>query len=175
MANDFTANRFTGRFPVSEPQDEEEEESCKKCLTKEIRYVCGTNGRTYNTECELNYDRCQFGVDVAREHYGPCAGDKSSLMLGDFVNDFLEEVAKEEEEEQEVETCENLRCTFEKDPVCGEFRDVLIPYINTCYMKMFSCKLAGNLYSIRARGKVIILNYSLITVVRLLTTDLAKA
>ena len=155
MANDFTANRFTGRFPVhpeiEEAEEEEVEESCKKCLTKEIRYVCGTNGKTYNTECELNWDRCQFGVDVAREHYGPCADDKSSLMLGDFVNDFLEEFA-----EEEVETCENLRCTFEKDPVCGEFRDVLIPYINTCYMKMFSCKLAGNLYSIQARGKVYI-------------------
>lgn len=140
MANDFSANRFMGRFPVPSS-------SCKKCYTREIRYVCGTNGKTYDTECALDYDRCYNKVDVELDGYGPCENDRQSLMLDDFMNDFIEEEA------EEIETCENIRCTNEKEPVCGEFREVIIPYINKCYMKIFSCKLAGNLYSIKSRGK----------------------
>ena len=84
------------------------------------------------------------------KHRGAC-GMQNDIFGGRFFGFEFDY------EEAEEETCENINCDgTRQNPVCGEYRDIIQPYYNKCEMKKASCSIARNLYSIQARGKVII-------------------
>ena len=44
-----------------------------KC-TRELKHVCGSDGKTYNNECVLHFEACLEGKDVSVAHNGSCDG-----------------------------------------------------------------------------------------------------
>ena len=122
------------------------------------RPVCGTDGKTYERECQLEKVSCETFGDVELDHYGECESQMLNdggmggfgwgglPMWGGFGNDF--------EEDEVEETCENIDCAFERDvAVCGEYRGTTQVYINACTMRAQSCKLDGTLDGIKKVGK----------------------
>lgn len=44
----------------------------RNCSGEERQLVCGSNGITYNSPCELEKDRCELALDIRQEHKGSC-------------------------------------------------------------------------------------------------------
>ena len=85
-------------------------DKCKefKC-TRELRLVCGSDGKTYNNECVLNFEACLHNVNVTVEQTGACNSKKTvDVDQGENVAELggaevLQERAAQEEEEAETE------------------------------------------------------------------------
>ncbi|CAH1262907.1 SMOC1 [Branchiostoma lanceolatum] len=53
--------------------DSDERQECDYDCTLEMkRTVCGTDGRTYNSRCEMQRARCQTGRSIEAQHRGKC-------------------------------------------------------------------------------------------------------
>ncbi|XP_077995936.1 SPARC-related modular calcium-binding protein 1-like isoform X3 [Glandiceps talaboti] len=70
------ANPFPGvRFPIRNTDDRDNE--CNEdCSTQSPKPVCGSDGRTYNSRCELMIAQCR-GSTVQVEHRGTCQESSS--------------------------------------------------------------------------------------------------
>ena len=65
----------------NETSDQINEELDKKCLRpcpKIMAPVCGTDGKTYNTECNLNEATCR-DKSITKARDGPCQPEKEQL------------------------------------------------------------------------------------------------
>ncbi|KAK7483098.1 hypothetical protein BaRGS_00025666, partial [Batillaria attramentaria] len=106
-----------------------------------IRFVCGNNSRTYNSECELKKQSCLNKEYVVIAHHGqcgnnvPCRGHTCSNGAICHVQDGRP-------------TCVCPQCSEELDPVCG---DNDITYENECKLRQENCENNGNV-RVKMRG-----------------------
>ena len=65
----------------------ENECSCNRICTREYDPVCGTDGKTYSTECMMKLLVCEEGTDVTVKERGECPSiGKCSFSLGSSGN-----------------------------------------------------------------------------------------
>jgi coxsackievirus/adenovirus receptor len=105
---------------------------CPKFCTRDYRPVCGSDGRTYGNECELNRSSCEQPEEsIELDYVGRC---KEMVNDDSGVNDSGGSDESEEAEKKEV--C-NSTCGRILDPVCGSDG---VKYPNPCIMKFKSCE-----------------------------------
>ena len=54
----------------------ENECTCNRICTREYAPVCGTDGKTYSTECMMKLLVCEEGTNVNVKHPGECRGNR---------------------------------------------------------------------------------------------------
>ncbi|XP_038071538.1 SPARC-related modular calcium-binding protein 1-like isoform X2 [Patiria miniata] len=64
---------LASRFPLAHELTSRERDCDPDCLIAKPRPVCGMDGQTYNSRCEIRRARC-FGNSVQIKHKGPCEG-----------------------------------------------------------------------------------------------------
>ena len=105
-------NDFANDFVIGpEPEVAEEPEvSCVKKCTKELRWVCGTDGESYTNMCNLDIASCKSGGEVEFASHGKCA------IVLDGRNDRNE---PDYDDEPEINSCD-IKCpSREYSPLCG--------------------------------------------------------
>ena len=93
-------------------------EGCTLACPKIYRPICGSDGETYNSQCELDYKNCVAGegaADVAAAHEGRCRRRSCPDVAADCPN-----------EEGEL------------DPVCGSDG---VEYNSECEMRAANCEM----------------------------------
>lgn len=99
-----------------------------------MRPVCGSDGKSYDSECHLQRESCLMDLSVTIKHAGPCHPEgetKCSSVLCEFGG-----VCNIDPKSGEV-GCRCLACTDEYEPVCGTDE---ITYSNPCKLKRESCE-----------------------------------
>ena len=80
-----------------------------KC-TRELKQVCGSDGKTYNNECVLHFEACLEGKDVSVARNGSCSGknvvdvfeaDEEVVDPQDGASDVIQERAAQEDDKEE--------------------------------------------------------------------------
>ena len=56
--------------------------SCNRICTREYAPVCGTDGKTYATECMMKLLVCDEGSDVTVKHPGECISKGEFSVIG---------------------------------------------------------------------------------------------
>ena len=95
---------------------------CDERCTREYKPVCGENGKTYNTACELRVENCLNNARVAVARRGPCEGEEAASP-------------------RENDECERF-CTRDYKPVCS---NQAITYTNLCEFDKANCKEGNSL------------------------------
>jgi len=113
----FVANSLNV-FAVPAPQ--QEDSSCFKKCTRELKPVCASDGKTYNNACLYEVDTCisKSGATIVRN--GRCEESGASDRQSDKEAD-----------------CSEIRCTREFKPVCGSDGRT---HANQCVLKETACR-----------------------------------
>ncbi|XP_074603565.1 agrin-like [Brevipalpus obovatus] len=99
---------------------------CPKVCLREENPVCGSNGKTYENECELRMSSCHIQTNIKILYRGPCGAD---LCRGIKCN--FDAVCRD------GECICDMNCDDEKvEPMCG---DDHITYANVCEIKRTAC------------------------------------
>ncbi|XP_076472604.1 agrin-like [Babylonia areolata] len=105
---------------------------CPQYCEPVVRYVCGNDSRTYDSECQLRKQTCEAfnGPYVVVAHQGQCGHD---VPCRDFhcANDAICRVHNGRPQ------CVCPQCSEEYRPVCG-FNG--ITYENECKLRQFNCE-----------------------------------
>ena len=99
-------NDFANDFVVA--TENPEIDDCVKSCTKELRWVCGTDGESYTNMCNLDIATCKSGGEVEFASHGKCA--------------ILEPRRPDEpeyEDEPEINLCDMKCPSREYSPLCG--------------------------------------------------------
>lgn len=95
--------------------------SCQFDCSPENQVLCGENGKTYTSECEMRQDECAYNTIIGILHEGECEAGQVGTQV------FLSEPTSQCPQE----------CTTMKEPVCGSDGRT---YKNICCMLAKNCK-----------------------------------
>ena len=70
---------------VRNPETGTNDCSCFRICTREYAPVCGTDGKTYSTECMMKLLVCEKGSNVTLKHRGECSSGKKGILT-DFLS-----------------------------------------------------------------------------------------
>ena len=73
---------------VRNPETGKNECSCFRICTREHNPVCGTDGKTYSTECMMKLLVCEKGSDVTLKHRGECSPGKKGILIDTLSSSF---------------------------------------------------------------------------------------
>ncbi|KAK3607077.1 hypothetical protein CHS0354_039132 [Potamilus streckersoni] len=98
------------------------------------RPVCGSDGQTYENECELRKYACEHDVEIKIVHSGKC---ETNILCKNVLCDAGAECVVRKGQP----VCECPLCTEEYDPVCGKDG---MSYLNICKLKQENCEKKRN-------------------------------
>ncbi|XP_015793858.1 agrin-like [Tetranychus urticae] len=105
---------------------------CPPMCPQIMNPVCGSDGKTYDSECELRREACLLHKNVTLVYKGLCGEDGA---CNGFKCDFGSICVVQSTNSQP--TCECQSCTEEYKPVCGSDG---ISYSNECKLRRESCE-----------------------------------
>ncbi|CAH1773592.1 unnamed protein product [Owenia fusiformis] len=113
---------------------------CPQGCPTDYTPVCGTDGQTYNNECEMTRSACESNFEITIEHEGECnevSGSGSGAgMCDETTCQFGGECDMDAEDIVSVCVC-NFNCEALRQPVCGSDGH---KYGNECQMREESCR-----------------------------------
>ncbi|XP_069117853.1 agrin-like isoform X2 [Argopecten irradians] len=95
-----------------------------------VQQVCGSDGYTYDNECELRRDSCRQKKNVELFHHGPCGTGEISCRGYTCHNDAICQMRGGQP------SCECPVCSEEFEPVCGTDGRT---YPNECKLRLTNC------------------------------------
>uniref|UniRef100_T1JZW6 Agrin n=1 Tax=Tetranychus urticae TaxID=32264 RepID=T1JZW6_TETUR len=108
---------------------------CPKVCIRDDRPVCGSNGKTYESECELQMASCHLQINLTVAHHGSCAPNLCKNVDCKFDSECLE-----------GECVCNFNCDSEpEESVCA---DDGLTYANQCSLRRSSCLKGRKLVSL---------------------------
>ncbi|KAG8316609.1 hypothetical protein J6590_046655 [Homalodisca vitripennis] len=111
---------------------------CTTSCEPVVRQVCGSDGKTYDSECHLRKASCLDRADLSVEYNGPCDAE------GGCKNIICEHggvcVLRKGEP-----VCECPSCPLQYNPVCGSDG---LAYRNLCELRASSCRQTKNIETV---------------------------
>merc|ERR1711892_668142 len=102
-----------------------ETSGCTKRCPQIFQQVCGTDGRTYNSRCDMEVKACKANKKIEVKHEGKCTGPQIEPEISPIT--------------AEEDPCEGTdppsKCNLNYDPVCGTDGKT---YSNTCNLNQTS-------------------------------------
>ncbi|XP_014796963.1 PREDICTED: agrin [Calidris pugnax] len=123
---------------------------CPRCERQPLAPVCGSDGLTYDNQCELQVASCQQKKSIEVARMGPCEDECGSGGSGSGDGSECEQDRCrqfggwwDEDAEDDRCVCDFTCLTVPRNPVCGSDG---VTYTNECELKKTRCEKRQDLY-----------------------------